>query len=412
MKWRGPATATTLLIGALFGLSATHAGAQSTQPDEAQAAREQKARELQPHRRSAFERILFTVEDKLVLNRWLDPPRGVFVRIGNMGEGAGFAVGPAFRYNTPVYDFKTSAAASMKTYFLGEASLRFPGTVGQTDYFKGRGPYVELYGRYRDFPQEDFFGLGPDSQVSDRSDYARRDRFGRVSTGYERGLLKSGVGLGYLSTSIGRGTDKNMPSSTDIFTPLEMPGVLDRTLFLIVEPFVEFATIDRSVNDQSGGRYRLAFSQYRDQERGRYSFSMWQADVRQYVAVLEDSHVIALRAWAASTNPDAGNEVPFYLQPTLGGARTLRGYRTFRFRDRSALLFQAEYRWKLNAFLAAALFYDTGAVAPTLADLSRFERNYGFGLRAGGRGNTALRFDVAFGGREGTRWLVRFDDAF
>ncbi len=91
MKWTRPATATTLLIGALFGLPATHADAQSTQPDEAQAAREQKARELQPHRRSAFERILFTVEDKLVLNRWLDPPRGVFVRVGNMGEGAGFA---------------------------------------------------------------------------------------------------------------------------------------------------------------------------------------------------------------------------------------------------------------------------------------------------------------------------------
>jgi hypothetical protein len=400
-----------LLIAALIGWPATHAGAQTAQEDEAQAAREQKARELQPHQRSAVERALFVLEDKLLLERWLDPPRGVFVRVGQMGEGAGFALGPAFRFNTPAYDFKTSAAASMKRYVIGEASLRLPGTVGTTAYFKRRGPYAEVYGRHRDFPQEDFFGLGPESQVTDRSDYARRDQLGRVSAGYERGLLKGGVGLGYLTTSIGAGTDPRIPSSSEIFAPTEMPGLVG-TSHLIVEPFVEFATIDRAVNDQSGGIYRVSFSRFRDQERGRYSFTMWQADVRHYLAFIDDTHVIAVRAWAAATRPDVAHEVPFYLQPTLGGARSLRGYRTFRFRDRSAMLVQAEYRWQLNAFLNAALFYDAGAVAPTLGELGRFERSYGFGLRAGGRWSTALRFDVAFGGREGTRWLVRFDDAF
>jgi hypothetical protein len=406
-----PVTTAVLLVVALIVWPATQAEAQ-TEPDEAQAAREEKARTLQPHRRSVVERALFALEDDLLLQRWFDPPRGVFVRVGNMGEGAGFALGPAFRYNTPTYDFKTSAAGSLKKYFTGEASIRFPGTLGTNDYFKRRGPYLEVYARHRDFPQEDFFGLGPDSQVSDRSDYAVRDQFGRVSAGYERGLFEGGVGLGYLAASIGAGQDKQMPSSTEIFTPAEMPGVLDRTSFLVVEPFVELRTMDRAVNDQSGGVYRVSFSQYRDQDHGRYSFTMWQADLRQYVAFLEDTHVIALRGWAASTNPDAGDEVPFYLQPTLGGARTLRGYHTFRFRDRSALSLQAEYRWKLNAFLNAALFYDAGAVAATISDLGRFERNYGFGFRAGGRWNTALRFDVAFGGREGTRWLVRFDDVF
>ena len=91
------------------------------------------------------------------------------------------------------------------------------------------------------------------------------------------------------------------------------------------------------------------------------------------------------------------------MQPTLGGARSLRGYHTFRYRDRAAVLLQAEYRWRINEFVTGALFYDTGAVGATLDDLGRFERNYGIGLRAGNRMGSAFRIDFAFGGREGNR---------
>jgi outer membrane protein assembly factor BamA len=138
----------------------------------------------------------------------------------------------------------------------------------------------------------------------------------------------------------------------------------------------------------------------------------WEADLRHYFSFVRDTRTIALRAWASAAEPDSGHDVPFYLQPTLGGARTLRGYRTFRFRDRSALLLQAEYRWRINELVTGALFYDTGTVAPTLGDLGRFERNYGVGLRVGGALGSAFRMDLAFGGREGTRFLIRFDDAF
>lgn len=57
------------------------------------------------------------------------------------------------------------------------------------------------------------------------------------------------------------------------------------------------------------------------------------------------------------------------LQPTLGGGYTLRGFRTFRFRDRSVALAQAEYRWRINEFVTGALFYETGAVARRIGDL-------------------------------------------
>ena len=231
--------------------------------------REQKAREVTPHQRSTVERVLFKLEDDLLLERVLDPPRGIYLRVGSMGEGSGFALGPAFRYNTARFDFKASAAASTKTYFSGDVSLRFPGTVGQDSYFKSQGPYVELRGRHRSFPQEDFFGLGPDSQLSNRSDFALRDTLGRVTGGYQRGQFQTGIGLGYLDASTGAGTDARMPSSTEIFTIDEMPGVSDRGGFLVIEPFVEYASIDPAIGDLSGGRYRLSVTEYRDRTHDR-----------------------------------------------------------------------------------------------------------------------------------------------
>ena len=411
-------TAIAALVGSFLGLTASQASSQSTASsqlprlDEATAAREQKAREVTPHERSTVERALFKLEDDLVLERVFDPPRGIYLRVGSMGEGSGFALGPAFRHNTAGFDFKATAAASTKTYFSGDVSLRFPGTIGQDAYFKSQGPYVELAGRYRSFPQEDFFGLGPNSQLSDRSNYALHDAFGRVTGGYERGRFQTGVGLGYLDVSSSDGTDDRMPSSTEIFTIAEMPGMSDRVGFVVIEPFVEYATIDPTIDDRSGGRYRLSVAEYRDRTHDRYSFRRWEADLRQYRTFVKDTRTIALRAWTASTFAEAADQVPFYLQPTLGGGRTLRGYRTFRFRDRTALLLQGEYRWRINQFVQGALFYDTGAVGSALDDLGALERSYGLGLRAGGRTGSAFRIEMAFGGREGNRLLVRFDDAF
>jgi outer membrane protein assembly factor BamA len=203
-----------------------------------------------------------------------------------------------------------------------------------------------------------------------------------------------------------------MPSSTEVFSAEEMPGVHDRPAFVVIQPFLEFATVDRAVNDRSGGVYRFSVVQYRDQNLDRYSFVRWEGDARHYFSFAKDTRTIALRAVAASTRPDANQEVPFYMQPTLGGARSLRGYRTFRYRDRSAALLQAEYRWRINEFVSGALFYDTGAVGASLDELGRFERSYGFGLRAGSRMGSAFRIDFAFGGREGNRMLIRFDDVF
>ena len=49
--------------------------------------------------------------------------------------------------------------------------------------------------------------------------------------------------------------------------------------------------------------------------------------------------------------------------PELGGSHTLRGYSSWRFRDRNRLLLTGEYRWTAGPFVDMALFVDAGKVA-------------------------------------------------
>lgn len=388
--------------------------AQATRAEEAQKLREAKQASKRPYKRKAIEAALFKIEDSLLIERWLNPPRGFHLRLGGVGEGSGLGFGPGYRYIGDSFEVRASAAGSLKKYFIAEGAVRFPGTRQDSLFSVRDGAFVEVYARRRDFPQEDFFGLGPDSLKDNRSDYAIRDTYARVTPGYRIGRkVGMGVNVGYLDPETGPGTDSLFPDSTDVFAPGTVPGLNEPLpTFTVVEPYIEITTIDRQYNEMTGGKYRFSFSKYDDRDLDRYSFRRWDLDLRQYFGFFESSRTFALRAYASSAEADDGHQVPFFLQPTLGGAQTLRGFRTFRFRDESALLLQAEYRWRINELIAGALFYDAGAVARRLGDLGKLERDYGIGMRVGGRNGVSFRADLAFGGSDGTRLLLRFDDVF
>lgn len=407
MRYRLAGFVVLTLIGA-----AHNAAAQETRAEELRAQREAKSSQLQDPQRSGVEAILFKIEDDTLVERILAPPRGFHVRFGGIGEGAGFGFGPAYRYSTGKFDFRVSAAGSLKRYGIAEASLLLPGAIHD-------GPFAELHVRRRDFPQEDFFGLGGDSLDENRSNFALRDTRVRGTGGLRAGDFPGGGGdftagasVSWLDPSIGRGEDTRMPSTEEIFDPADLPGFVSQPRFIIIEPFVEYGNTDPPLNPTTGGRYRVSWARYDDRDFDSFSFNRWDVDARQYLPFLNRTHTIALRAWLSSSDPDSGHEVPFFLQPTIGGAYSLRGFRTFRFRDRSLALLQAEYRWRINEFAYGAIFYDTGAVARRFNDLDSFERDYGIGLRVGGRNGVAFRIDVALGSGEGTRLLLRFDDVF
>jgi len=122
-----------------------------------------------------------------------------------------------------------------------------------------------------------------------------------------------------------------------------------------------------------------------------------EGEVQQYIPLLRDNWVIALRALTSLTQNAGAGDVPFFLMPNLGGNDTLRGYPSWRFRDRNRLLLSGEYRWTAGSFVDMALFLDAGQVASRASDfgLDRFKKTYGVGLMLHTMTSSLTRIDLA-----------------
>jgi hypothetical protein len=128
---------------------------------------------------------------------------------------------------------------------------------------------------------------------------------------------------------------------------------------------------------------------------------------RYMTASLEGS--IDLRVLFTESFLPAGNMVPFYLQPTLGGTGingdgSLSSYPDYRFRAPNLLLFQGDVQHTIWGPVGVLFGVDFGRVAATHDDLSldHFRHSFKAGLtiRAGGFPPVSIMF--AWGGREGT----------
>ena len=101
------------------------------------------------------------------------------------------------------------------------------------------------------------------------------------------------------------------------------------------------------------------------------------------------------------------------MLPSLGGGDNLRGFSSWRFRDRNSLLLQGEWRIMVNRFVDTAFFYDAGKVAPRTADLdlNGLRHDYGFGVRFHTPFSTLFRIDLAHSG-EGVNLVFSSSAAF
>ena len=92
----------------------------------------------------------------------------------------------------------------------------------------------------------------------------------------------------------------------------------------------------------------------------RLGFRQLDYEVVQHFPILRETWAISLRGLAQTTMTKSGQEIPFFLLPSLGGGHNMKGYESYRFRDRNSLLLQGEWRIMVNRFMDTALFYDAG----------------------------------------------------
>ena len=91
--------------------------------------RAEKSTRLEPYAPGGIERFLVAVEQRYLIERIFDPPRGFFTRVGGMPEGQGITAGPAYRYSTPAAAFTATSALSV--FGAWEATARFDAPRGK-----------------------------------------------------------------------------------------------------------------------------------------------------------------------------------------------------------------------------------------------------------------------------------------
>ena len=358
-----PAAAAIALL-----LIASPALAQETREEHLAAQRADKSLHLQPYQPDALETRLRKVESTLsMFGR-----EGLYPFIGSALKGGGVAFGPGYRRRySDTGTFDAHGAWSVRSFKAADASLMLPALAD------GR-VRVTLGASRVDAPRLAFYGTGNES-IGNRQDFS----YAATTLGFSTTLQATRL------FAVGGGFDS-------VQMETKLAGAAFDPAYARSRLFAQIDSRSSPGYTRRGGLYRIDWSDYR-QANGNREFRRTDAEVQQFLPILRENWVIALRALASTTQTSGGHDVPYFLMPDLGGGEMLRGYPSWRFRDRNRLLVTGEYRWTAGPFVDMALFLDAGQVAPRAADFGRggFKKTYGIGLTLHTLTTSVTRIDLA-----------------
>jgi hypothetical protein len=381
----------TLLTMALAAAaSAAAAGAQDPAQQTRQAVIEQAQREkvktLHAPVPSQGERIMAKAESILTT-----VGRGWYPFFDSGYTGGGFALGPGYRlYLSPYTLLDARASYSVRSYKLAEVEVTAP------HLFHRRGK-LSILGGWRDATQVGFYGLGTDSSKDDRTNYGFEQPYASALLTVEPArkylLLRGGVEWTRWKEQPGQGAH---PSIETVYAPAALPGIGAEPTYVHLQGTVGLDWRTARDYTRRGGFYGVTLHDYADSDE-HFGFRRVDYELIQHVPVLREAWVLSFRGRVITTYDKTDQQIPFFLLPAIGGGSTLRGYDSFRFRDRNSLLLQAEWRIMASRFLDTAVFYDAAKVTAQRSDLdfSSLKTDFGFGVRFHGPFTTPFRVDLA-----------------
>jgi Omp85 superfamily domain len=397
----------------VLSLVSSPAVAQETREATLEQQRAEKAQTLHPYRPGKLEKWMLWFEDVDPIRK-LAPHDGFYLQYGFRWKpvGGGVGVGGGWRHDLFNRNARLvlGAGISTRNYQMLMADFSLPYLVSNK---------VEVGGLvlYRHNPQEDYWGLGQNSLEDDRVSF-KVDYHNFEGRAIVRPVpwLEAGTRIGRLDGTIGHGTDGRFPSIEERFTDATAPGLDAQPDYSYAEVFGAVDYRDQDDNARQGGFYSLSWREYSDLDFDRYSFRLVDLLLQQFFPIFDKKRVFAVQArlQSAATDNGAGQQVPFYFKPTMGGSTSHRGFNDYRFRDDAVTYFNAEYRWEAFSGLDMALFSDWGTVAPNIGrlKLSQLQNAYGVGFRFNTYRTVLFRVDIGFGGGEGVKYFFKFSKAF
>ena len=373
--------------------------AQDTREAEIAAAQKEKAAGLRPHQPHWAEELLLQVRKTLV-----EQPSGFYPYFDSVYSGGGFTLGEGYRrFTGDRTHWSIAGLYSTKAYKLIEAAATSPG------HWSGRLDLRAAAG-WRDATEVAYHGLGIDSPAEGAAFRMQQGYGGGGVTIRPQKYLLLTAAASYESYTLKDPTDDESPSVEDSGFPA--PGAGANPDYIHTTASAAFDWRPAADYARRGGLYQIARHHYADRDN-TYSFDRLDAEIVQHVPILRENWVLSFHGRLESTLGD-DDQVPYFLMPALGSGSTLRGYSSWRFRDRHSTLVSGEFRWIASRLaLDMALFYDAGMVAPTLdaISLGSFVSDVGIGARFHGPARTPLRIELAHG-REGAHLVFSASAAF
>lgn len=371
-------------------LAATPALAQSPEPatrtDAIVAEQAEKAKDLRPYVGNRAERLVNGLEEALVGGRIRVHPYFISAL-----AGGGFTLGAGYRQPVSFYSsVDLRGSITLSGYKRIEAEFLAPRALNR------RG-VVSVVGGWREATQVGFYGTGTDgTSVDDRTNYSFTQPYVSASLRLVSKhwlALAGGMEVSQWNQGPGKGT---APSVDEVYTTDSLPGLGSSPTYLRSFGTVGFDWRPAADYSQRGGYYAATYQDFTDQDDA-FGFRQIEYTAVQHIPILRKAWVLSLRGEAVLTQTKDGQEIPFYMLPALGGGSSLRGFASWRFRDRNSLLLSADWRVLVNNFMDLAFFYDAGKVTATASslDLSGLKSNYGVGFRLHGPMATPLRIDLA-----------------
>jgi hypothetical protein len=384
----------TLSLALLLTSPCLLAAENQSQEEKLAEKRMAKAQQLKPNQVSSWEKRMRNWEKarfpaRIFMKGW----HGFRPLFGGMPSGSGTVFGGGYirGLDSEYLKFQINGRYSTKAYTQFDTLIELPPPQAGSIFS------AYLNGKYQDFTRLWFFGLGNDSSKDNESFYSQQTS--RAMGGIRlqpHHIFELHGSFGWLQTDTTSG--KEEPSLEEVFDPEEVPGFgTGKTDYYVYGGQLIFNLWGRWDWPATGARLSFEGWRYDDRDRNLYNSVKFVGMIEALIPLGPRSRRLAMRFRTAHMSADSGQQVPFYLMETIGGANTVRGYTEFRFRDLRNLLLNVEYRWEVMPYLDLAFFGDGGKVFSEWDDFDfrRLHYGYGGGVRVHAPGPVFLNLDLA-----------------
>jgi hypothetical protein len=305
--------------------------------------------------------------------------------------GGGFTLGVGHTKHVGAYNYVDARGSyTFSGYKRAEVEFVAPRLFN-------RRARLSALGGWREATEVGFYGLGTDTPEDNRTNYLFQQPYGSTLFTFfptRQGLmLRGGLEFTHWSQEPGEGSS---PSVETRYSPAELPGLGAAVTYLHTQGTVGFDWRTSPDYARRGGFYGVTLHDYNDADDA-FGFQILEYEAIQHVPILRETWVLSFRGQVQTAHDKDGQETPFFMLPSVGGGHSLRGYSSWRFRDRNSLLLQAEWRIMVNRYFDLALFYDAGKVTARTSDLdlNGLKHDFGGGVRFHGPLSTPLRVELA-----------------